>query len=236
MRLVLLHALPFDEQMWDLTRPEVEASYVPTLYGLGRSVEEWAAAILDVCTGEDLLVVGASVGGSCALEMVRVAPDRIRGLVLVGTKAGVRPDPRSRDEVVATLRDEGVEAAWNRYWAPLFSASVDAETRVAAGELAVQRSVDDLITGVRAFHDRRDSSGLLRGWGGSVLLISGAEDRTPTPAVAAASMVGAEFDQLVVEDAGHYVPLEQPDRFRRILGSAVSIDVNDTVLRESTLD
>ena len=54
MRLVLLHALPFDARMWGLAGLEVSGAVVPTLYGLGRSIEEWAAAIIEMCDGEDL--------------------------------------------------------------------------------------------------------------------------------------------------------------------------------------
>jgi pimeloyl-ACP methyl ester carboxylesterase len=77
MRLVLLHALPFDERMWDTTRSLLAGAFVPTLYSLGRSIKEWAAAILAECQGEELFVVGSSVGGSCALEVARAAPEQV---------------------------------------------------------------------------------------------------------------------------------------------------------------
>lgn len=121
MRLVLLHALPFDHRMWDLT-PSVEGAYSPTLYGSGDSVQQWAAAVLGELPSDDLFVVGNSIGGSCALEMARAAPERVRGVVLIGTKIGVRPDPVARDAVIAQLREKGVEAAWRRYWRPLLGA------------------------------------------------------------------------------------------------------------------
>lgn len=45
VRLVLLHALPFDHRMWDLT-PSVAGAHSPTLYGAGDSVQQWADAVL----------------------------------------------------------------------------------------------------------------------------------------------------------------------------------------------
>ena len=185
MRLVLLHALPLDGRMWDATRPRFDGAFVPTLYGLGESVRDWAVAILEQCGGDELLVVGNSVGGSCALEVARAAPDQVRGVVLVGAKTGVRRDPRARDEAVRVLRQEGAAAAWDRYWAPLFSAQAEPEVVAAARTLAVEQDVEDLITGVRAFHDRRDHSEFVRTWKGHLLVVSGAHDRTPTPATAA---------------------------------------------------
>lgn len=217
MRLVLLHALPLDGRMWDATRLRFPGACVPTLYGLGGSVRDWAAALLEQCGGEELLVVGNSVGGSCALELARAAPDQVRGVVLVGAKPGVRRDPRARDEAIQLLRHDGAAAAWDRYWEPLFSAQTDAAVVAAARKLALEQDVDDLITGVRAFHERRDHSKFMRTWNGHLLVVSGADDRTPTPATAASGVEGARARQIIVENSGHYVPLEQPHEFHRAI-------------------
>ena len=218
MRLVLLHALPFDRRMWDTTRPMLADALVPTFYGLGDSIQEWATAILDECRGDDdLIVVGSSVGGSCALEIARTSPHKVRGIVLVGSKATVRRDPASRDAVVGVLQDEGISAAWLRYWAPLFGPNAAPETLAAAHRLALEQNVDDVIRGVRAFHDRPDHAEFVSTWTRHLVVVTGAEDRTPTPAVARASVQGARREQVIVENCGHYVSLEQPDMFHAIL-------------------
>jgi hypothetical protein len=71
------------------------------------------------------------------------------------------------------LQSEGIGAAWARYWAPLFGASADPATVAAARRLALEQNVDDLITGVRAFHERRDHSEFVKGWGEPLLVVSG---------------------------------------------------------------
>src|SRR5258707_11475026 len=43
----------------------------------GDSIEAWAAAALRLTKGDRLVVVGCSVGGSCALELAVAAPDRV---------------------------------------------------------------------------------------------------------------------------------------------------------------
>jgi pimeloyl-ACP methyl ester carboxylesterase len=78
---------------------------------LGTTLEQWAQGVLALVRNEPL-VVGCSVGGSCALEVARAAPDQVRGIVLVGAKAGVRPDPAFRDKTIRLLTDHGIEAAW----------------------------------------------------------------------------------------------------------------------------
>jgi len=215
MLLVLLNALPFDARMWDGLRPRFADAYSPTLYGLGSSVREWADAILEECGGRQLLVVGTSVGACCALEIARAAPEQVRGVIMVSAKASVRRDPRARDDAIQVLHQEGIAVAWDRYWAPLFGGDTEPEVVAAARLLALEQDVDDLITGVRAFYDRRDHSEFLATWRGRLLVVSGAEDRTPTPVVAATSVVSAEAEQMIVENAGHYVPLEQPEALCR---------------------
>ena len=216
MRLVLLHALPLDARMWNSIRMRYPDAYVPTLYGLGSAVCDWAAAILSACSHEDLLVVGSSIGGSCALEMARTAPNQVRGVVLASAKPSVRRDPRTRDEVIQLLNGDGVASAWDRYWAPLFSTQTRPEVVAAARTIAFQQDVNDLVTGVQAFYDRPDNSEFVKSWGGRLLVVSGADDQTPTPATAVREIAGTRAKHVIVERSGHYVPLEQPAIFWRV--------------------
>jgi pimeloyl-ACP methyl ester carboxylesterase len=117
MKILLLHAMPLDERMW---KPQLEALAgedveAPNLYDLGgASVDRWAEALLATAE-DDLAVVGASMGGYVGLAMAREAPERVRGLLLVGSRVGAdTPERRAvRDEQIRTLREEGIEA-----WAP----------------------------------------------------------------------------------------------------------------------
>ena len=74
MERVLLHALPLDGSMWAEQQGLMPATHAPTLYALGDTVSEWAAAVLSQVQGRRLIVTGNSVGGSCALEMRRWHP------------------------------------------------------------------------------------------------------------------------------------------------------------------
>src|SRR4051794_8175238 len=99
--------------MWARQRAWLPPTTIaPTLYGRGDSVEAWASSVLAEAVGSSIVAVGASVGGFCALEMARQAPDRVRCIVLVGSKTGVRRDVDARDEALRTLGNEGFDAAW----------------------------------------------------------------------------------------------------------------------------
>jgi pimeloyl-ACP methyl ester carboxylesterase len=48
MKVVLLHAFPLDERMWQAQLDALSdyETYAPRLYGLGSSIDEWAQAVL----------------------------------------------------------------------------------------------------------------------------------------------------------------------------------------------
>jgi pimeloyl-ACP methyl ester carboxylesterase len=75
--VVLLHALPLDERMWEPQRTVVPDAVAPRLYGRGASLDAWAESIAGEVDGE-LGLVGASMGGYCSLELARREPERVR--------------------------------------------------------------------------------------------------------------------------------------------------------------
>src|SRR5258707_31034 len=141
LELLFLHALPLDGSMWAGQKQVLPGStYAPTLYPLGDSVQAWAAAALKLVKGDRLIVVGCSVGGSCALELAVAAPDRVAALVLIGTKAAHRPDPALHACALETLREKGLEEAWRVFWAPLFSSSANGQVISDAKRMALRQS------------------------------------------------------------------------------------------------
>jgi len=219
--LVLLHPLPLDGSVWDEELWSLdEQTVAPHLYDLGPSIEDWASGVLDLCD-DDLIVVGNSIGGSCALEIALLAPNRVRLLVLVGAKAGHRPEPAIRDEALAILADDGIDAAWRRYWSPLFAPDADPAVRDRARSVALAQSVEDVMLGVSVFHRRPDRSAEAASVRVPVLVLSGRYDRSPAcdPSLAAVFPRG-QFR--VVEGAGHYVPLERPQVLTTIVREALA--------------
>lgn len=210
--LLLLHALPLDASMWanqiDLLPADTVA---PSLYRFGDRIESWAASALAEARGNRLVVVGCSVGGSCALEIAALAPGRVAALVLIGTKAVHRPDPALRDAALRTIATGGLEAAWDAHWAPLFSPRADPEVVAQARALALRQSPDELARGITAFHTRPSRQQVLMDLACPIVIITGADDVAPGPATSARQAALARQGRLhVIPDCGHYVPLEKP--------------------------
>jgi pimeloyl-ACP methyl ester carboxylesterase len=202
------------------------STYAPTLYALGDSVEEWAAEVLKLVKGDRLIVVGCSVGGSCALEVAVAAPDRVAALVLVGTKAGHRPDPALHAFALETLQQKGVEEAWRVFWAPLFSSSADSRVVDDAKRMALRQSPQEIARGVTAFHSRLGREQFLTVFPRPVVVVTGADDIAPGQNVSAGQARSARHGRLhIVPECGHYVPLERPESMNSILRDVIAARV-----------
>tara|TARA_E500000318_G_scaffold88124_2_gene85259 strand:- start:327 stop:1061 length:735 start_codon:yes stop_codon:yes gene_type:complete len=221
--LLFLHALPLDGTMWAGQMHLLPgATYAPNLYSLGETVQEWAAAALKLVTGDHLIVVGCSVGGSCAIEFAAMAPERVAALVLIGTKADRQPNPVLHASAVRMLREDGMARAWETYWAPLFSRSADKQILSEAEELALALPIEDVARGVTAFHTRPSRADFLSNFKRPVIVITGVEDIAPGHKISAAQAEAAPLGALrVIPNCGHYVPIEQPDALNAILREVI---------------
>jgi pimeloyl-ACP methyl ester carboxylesterase len=208
VKVLLLHAFPLDKQMWEPQRAALAGHEVvaPRLYGRGRTMDEWADSIANETKG-DFVVVGASMGGYCALALARRAPERVRGLLLVGARPDADTAERraGRAETIALIRNEGLEALWRMMLPKLF------HDESMADEQLVYRDTDALVSALEAVRDREDSTDVVRSFSGPVQFVVGEFD----PYVSAGEL--SEFDVRELKGVGHLVNLERPDAFNELL-------------------
>jgi pimeloyl-ACP methyl ester carboxylesterase len=208
VKVLLLHAFPLDKGMWELQRPALAGREViaPRLYGRGQTMDDWARSIAGETEG-DLAVVGVSMGGYCALALARRAPERVRGLLLVGARPDADSDERraGRQDTIDLIHDEGLEGLWRMMLPKLF------HDESAADERLVYRDADALVTALGAIRDREDSTDVVRAFSGPVQFVIGEFD----PYVSAEEV--REFDVRELPGVGHLVNLERPDEFNEIL-------------------
>jgi pimeloyl-ACP methyl ester carboxylesterase len=208
VKVLLLHALPLDERMWEPQRDALRDHDVsaPRLYGRGRTMDDWAESVAHEIDGE-LAVVGASMGGYCALALARRVPDRVRGLLLVGS----RPDPDSperragRADTIELIRREGADGLWRFMLPKLFADPAHADPSL------MYRDPEGLIGALEAIRDREDSTELVRSFERPVEFVVGEHEQFVT----AGELF--EFDVREIPDAGHLVNIERPDAFNAVL-------------------
>jgi len=213
LTVLLLHALPLDERMWDAQQAVLGDHDVaaPRLYGRGRTMEAWAESVAGEVGGE-LTIVGASMGGYCALALARLVPERVRALLLVGARPdGDSPERRAgRADTIELIRREGADGLWNMMLPKLF-----ADTSVADKSLLF-RDPEGLIAAVEAIRDRPDSTELARTFPGPLQFVVGEHEAFVTADEL------KEFDIREVAGSGHLVNLERPDEFNAILQEFLS--------------
>ncbi len=182
------------------------AKELTSLRGLSRA--------LDAVGDGPVVVVGNSIGGSCAIEVAMLAPTKVKGLVLCGAKAGHRPEPDLRDEALNVLENAGIEMAWERYWRPLFGPDASADVVGHARRTAQKIGAPAIAAGVRAFHGRADREDFLMGWDGPVLFVDGEHDQPERSSRFAERLQRGSFHR--IGGVGHYLPLESPETLATI--------------------
>ena len=193
-------------------------------FTLGRQRRSVGSAALKLVKGDRLIAVGCSVGGSCALELAVPAPGRVAALVLIGTKAGHRPDPALHASALEALREKGLEEAWKVYWAPLFSRSANSQGVGDARRIMLRQSPLHVARGVTAFHSRPNRDQFLSAFPRNVIVVTGEDDSAPGLKISTAQATSARHGRLhVIPECGHCVPLERPEYLNSLLREAIAL-------------
>ncbi|MFZ2099462.1 MAG: alpha/beta hydrolase [Oricola sp.] len=180
----------------------------------GTSITGMAETLLGETQGP-LVVVGHSMGGRIALEMARIAPDRVKGLVLSNT--GHHPK-REGEEVkrqqMIDLGHESMEKLADAWIPPMLDPARTGD-RVLIGDLAsmvLRADADIHERQIRALVGRPNASAYLKNISCPVLLVTGRQDSWSPIAQhqEIADAVGDKAELVVIENAGHFAPVERP--------------------------
>lgn len=220
--LVLLPGLMCDETVWHAQVEHFRGRFSIQVmdYGERNSLPSMAVHVLSQAPARFALA-GHSMGGRIALEVMRLAPDRIIALALLDTGchelahgAGGETERRERLRLVNVARHEGV-AAMARDWV---------KTMVHASRLEDAALIDPILAmfqrktaavfeaQVNALLTRPEAFPLLPEIECPTLILAGRDDRLSPPAAnleMAAAIRGAR--QVTLEECGHMAPQEKPD-------------------------
>ena len=234
--VLLLHGLGANAESWGFQLPVLSAAgfrpIAPDAPGFGASPSDrrgWTiprvaaevAGLLEELKSGPAHVVGLSMGGVVAQQLALDTPALVRKLVLVSTFAILRP---------------GTVNGWMYFIERLIlinTLGLPAQARAVArrifpdpGKEQLREMLVETISQAdpRTYRRAMVSLGLfnsvkrLREIKIPTLVVTGKEDSTVTPARQQALVTGiAGARQLLVERAGHAVPVDQPDIFNREL-------------------
>jgi pimeloyl-ACP methyl ester carboxylesterase len=183
-------------------------------YGDAQSAPDIARRIL-ARAPDRLSLCGFSLGGLIALEIAAQAPGRVERLALIA--ANPRPMTMERADEnrisLARARTHGCASYIPRVW----DASVPSHRRADTGlratieAMAASASLEDFESQLRIAANRADSRPRLSAIAIPTLIVCGTEDRVCPPALSIEMADAIPQARLaLIEGAGHYVTLEQP--------------------------
>lgn len=209
--LVLVPGTLCDESLFDDVVAELPDREVQVT-GLAehRRVVDAARAVLDKAPAF-FVCAGFSLGGFVALEMLRRAPDRVLGVALVAGNA--HPDmpenaDRRRSDVMLSRQIGMTDFVRRR--APDWGVDGDlaivgriTAMAVACGQDAHERHAEMNIT-------RPDLREVARTSRRPIVVLAGCRDRLCPRTRYEAAAAGPNGSLRLINDAGHYLPLESP--------------------------
>ncbi len=197
-------------------------------YGDANSITAMAEVVL-AAAPSSFVVAGHSMGGRVALEVARLAPDRVQKIILMDTGYLPRqPGPAGDTEKAGRMalldiaHQQGVRVMAQEWVkgmvhperltdAPLIDAILDMMERKTADHFARQQN---------ALLSRPDASPVLAALRLPTLLLCGRQDTWASVAQHTAMQFLVPHAQLsVIEDAGHMVLMERPEATIQVIQS-----------------
>jgi pimeloyl-ACP methyl ester carboxylesterase len=223
-QLILLPGLASDHVMWQsqlAVLPAHYRSHVTDVHARCDTIEAMALTLLAEHPG-DLILCGASMGGIVAMQVAHQAPQRIRGLALLGSSA--RPETeeiRALREAAIGLFSDGRAAEVLRANVPLaFHTSRTRDQALVQSYLdfVLAAGAQQLIRQNRAIMARPDARRHLPGLRCPALVMCGNEDLlTPPEHSREIAELLPQVQLEILEQCGHMLTMEQPERVNALL-------------------
>jgi pimeloyl-ACP methyl ester carboxylesterase len=214
--LLLLCGLLCDDTIWaDIPERlgDVAEARIFSFSGFS-SITAMAEQVL-AAAPERFAVVGHSMGGRVALEVIRLAPERVVGLALLNTGVHTVRDgePQSRGRLLRVAYEQGMSALAAEWLPPMMAGGARTAELMPRLTAMVERSTPDSYAGqIDALLNRPEALSVLPTIAVPTLLLSGSED-TWSPMSQHETMRRRipHATLFEIHGAGHMAPFERPD-------------------------
>ena len=213
---MLIPGLVSDAIVWQPLEAAVAARLPVHRADLTRdaSIPAMAARLLAETDGP-LVAIGHSLGGRVAMEMAHQAPDRMAGLVLANTGHHPLGDGETaKREAKIALGRKSMQALADEWLPPMVAPDRLADTDLMNDlrTMVLRADADIHERQIRALIGRPDAGAYMGTIACPVLLVAARQDAW-SPVVQHEEIAAAvpDAELAVIEDAGHFAPLERPD-------------------------
>lgn len=200
-------------------------------YGLADSLEAMARVALEQAP-ERFDLFGHSMGGRVALEVYRLAPDRVRRIAISSTGVhSLREGEREKRQVLLDIaRDEGIEALIDAWLPPMVAPRRLGEEALMEPMRAMCRraGVATFEAQIKALLGRPEQESLLSRIACPALVMTGSEDSwSPVPQHEAIAGALPDSELVVVPGAGHMIMPEAPEAVNAAIAHWLSRPAQD---------
>jgi pimeloyl-ACP methyl ester carboxylesterase len=219
--LLLVPGLMCDHAVWDPLLPQLTPLRKCTIvdHGSANSLSQMAVQLLQHAPPQ-FYIAGHSMGGRVALEVLRIAPERVAGAALLDT--GHLPklsgpvgeqEVQKRMQLLHVAQQQGVRAMAREWVQGMVHPDRLTDADLLARILAMFERKDATIFAhqLHALIHRLDGSDVLSSLRVPTLILCGRQDTWSPPAQHESMHRLAPHATLaVIEEAGHMAPMEQP--------------------------
>ena len=179
------------------------------------SIHEMALAALDLCDGP-LVPIGLSMGGYVALEMARLAPQRMAAMALLSSNC--RDDSvenqHQRQQAIAIAEHKGFRGVTRHLMPRLLSEAALQDEAIIADVLSMAADIgrNGFVQQQTAIMGRRAQHDTLASFAGPVLVLCGSDD-VLTPPNMSVEMAGIapQAELCLLNGVGHLSSIEAPE-------------------------
>lgn len=225
--LLLIHGFPMHQDVWSDFGNRFTAAHrviAIDLPGFGKSsilplpfsLEQVAEQVIEFVVGQEIInstIIGHSLGGYLALEMIKQRPDLFSGIGLFHSTAYAdSPEKKeSRTKVMEFVEKNGALAFASNFVGPLFAhpGHRDIET---VKRIASQSSKDALVGYTRAMRDRPDQTKTLKTFEKPTLFLGGDKDPgIPVAAIQEQALISQRAEIHILPGVAHMGMYEKPE-------------------------
>ncbi|WP_372988402.1 alpha/beta fold hydrolase [Marinobacter sp.] len=235
--LILLPGMVCDQASWAPVLGQLEKSVETQIadYGDQASLTGMAEAVL-ASAPPQFSLAGHSMGGRVAMEICRLAPERVQRLCLIATEHTPKPEgeagiqeTNARLGMLELARSRGM-TAMAEAWSPNLLAEENRGNQALVDEMVRmigRQPVERLEAHITAGETRPDSTDVLRSLGCPVMLIAGKEDALrPASVMAQMQSLIAHCHFEIIPSCGHMPMMEQPDSVGSLLQNWLTAEIN----------
>lgn len=226
--LVLIHAFPTDERLWEPQRAGLSQKFrviTLDLWGFGKSssvdgkavtMTEYADEVkqlLDRLHIHKAIIGGESMGGYIALAYLEKYPDSVSGLILSDTQsiADSEEAKAKREATAVEVLEHGTAKLISGFMPKALSPQAPEQMRKFLQTILESQSTTAVASALRGMALRSDTSKLLSTSQLPILIITGDQDTLISPQQSEAMHHLAKNSKLVtLANAAHLSNLEQP--------------------------